>query len=299
VPVAAHSDRVHELVEPTAEATRIATGFEFVEGPVWSAEDRHLLFSDIPAARIYRWTATATAVWRSRSNMSNGLTYDRQELLIACEHATSRVTRTEHDGTTTVVASHYQDKELNSPNDVVVARDGSIVFTDPTYGRRAQHGVERPQELDFQGVYRVPPRGAEEPELLLDDFAQPNGLCFSPDESLLYVDDSEHCHVRVFDWRDGLPQNGRLFLEQPGADSVVGKCDGMKCDARGNVWVTGPGGVWIVSPEGEHLGTIELPEKAANLNWGADEWRTLFVTASSSVYRIETLVGAARAPYMR
>src|SRR5438128_1767865 len=129
--VVAHSDRLHELVEPTAEANRMATGFQFVEGPVWSAEDRHLLFSDIPAGRIYRWTATAVGVWRSQSNMANGLTYDREELLVACEHATSRVTRTESDGTTTVLASHYDGKELNSPNDVIVARDGSVLFTDP------------------------------------------------------------------------------------------------------------------------------------------------------------------------
>jgi gluconolactonase len=223
--------------------------------------------------------------------MSNGLTYDREELLVACEHATSRVTRTESDGTVTVLASHWQGKELNSPNDVVALRDGAIVFTDPAYGRRLPHGVPRDQELDFQGVYRIPPRGGEL-ELLLDDFEAPNGLCLSPDESRLYVDDSERDEIRVFDWNGARATNGRLFREQPG-------CDGIKCDARGNVWVTGPDGIWIHSPEGEHLGTVELPEQPANLNWGGEEWRTLFVTASASVYRIETLVGAAHVPYMR
>src|SRR4051812_7044758 len=200
--VVAHSERLRELVDPTAEVERIATGFEFVEGPIWNAEDRYLLFSDIPAGRIYRWAAGHAGVWRSRSNMSNGLTYDREELLVACEHATSRVTRTESDGTITVLASHYDGKELNSPNDVIALRDGSILFTDPPYGRRAPHGLPREQQLSFQGVCRLPPRRTESEalELVREGLDAPNGLCLSPDESLLYVDDSERGEIHVLDW---------------------------------------------------------------------------------------------------
>lgn len=283
--VVAHSDALHALVAPDAAPQRLHTGSTFTEGPAWHPVDRYLLFSDIPAGVIRRWTLGGVGVWRSRSNKSNGLAFDRDGDLLACEHETARVTRTLPDGTVEVVADRWQGKQLNSPNDLVVARDGSIVFTDPSYGRDAVFGSERPRELDFQGVYRRPPRG--ELELLLDDFAMPNGLCLSPDETLLYVDDSERRQVRVFDWRGGSPQNGRLLLQQPEGNGV---CDGIKCDARGNVWVTGPGGVWIVSPEGEHLGTIELPEPAANLTFGEDDLHTLFVTATTSLYRVRTLV---------
>src|SRR5207244_7713477 len=186
------------------------------------------------------------------------------------------------------LATHWGDNELNSPNDVIVASDGSILFSDPTYGRMPGFGLEREQELDFQGVYRLPAGGGEL-QLLVDDFAQPNGLCFSTDESLLYVNDTDRAHIRMFDvGLDHQLSNGRVFAENIGTgDLGSGELvDGMKLDERGNVYVTGPKGVWIFAPDGEHLGVIEVPENVGNVNWGDDDWRSLFIPASTSVYRV-------------
>jgi gluconolactonase len=290
---------LYELLEEDVEVERLASGFEFTEGPLWNAEEGYLLFSDMPGDVMRRWWEESGVVEEVRkpSNMSNGLTYDNEGRLVACEHATSRLTRTESDGTITTIASHYQGKELNSPNDVVVKSDGSIYFTDPPFGRAPYFGVERPQELDFQGVYRVVPESGE-PELLADDFEGPNGLCFSPDESLLYVNDTPRMHIRVFDvGRDGTIENGRVFFVQEGTGE--GKPDGMKTDEQGNVYCTGPGGIWVISPEAEHLGTIRVPEKANNLNWGGPDWNTLYITASSSIYRVPTRIRGNRLNYMR
>ena len=290
---------LYELLEEDVEVERLAGGFEFTEGPLWNAEEGYLLFSDMPGDVMRRWWEESGVVEEVRkpSNMSNGLTYDNEGRLVACEHATSRLTRTESDGTITTIASHYQGRELNSPNDVVVKSDGSIYFTDPPFGRAPYFGVERPQELDFQGVYRVVPESGE-PELLADDFEGPNGLCFSPDESLLYVNDTPRMHIRVFDvGRDGTIENGRVFFVQEGTGE--GKPDGMKTDEQGNVYCTGPGGIWVISPEAEHLGTIRVPEKANNLNWGGPDWNTLYITASSSIYRVPTRIRGNRLNYMR
>jgi gluconolactonase len=292
------SASVSELIDGDAPLERVATGFSFTEGPVWHPVERCLLFSDIPADVIYRWeAATGITEFRRPSEMSNGLTLDGHLRLIACHHATSRVTRTEADGRVVALATHWQGKELNSPNDVVVRSDGSIYFTDPAYGRRAPHGVPREQELDFQGVYRIDPQG----ELHLaaaGDYPAPNGLCFSPGELLLYVNDSVLGHIRRFSVRpDGSLEGGEVWFTEEGA-GPEGVPDGMKCDERGNVWVCGPRGIWIVSPEGEHLGVIEIPETAANLTWGGDDWHELFITATSSVYRIRTRVGPNHVPYM-
>lgn len=300
--IVSNTPEFYELLEENAEIEQLATGFEFTEGPLWNAEEEYLLFSDMPGDVMRRWWEASGVVEEVRkpSNMSNGLTYDNEGRLIACEHATSRVTRTESDGTITTIASHYQGKELNSPNDVVVRSDGSIYFTDPPFGRAAYFGVERPQELDFQGVYRIPSEGGE-PELLADDFEAPNGLCFSPDESLLYVNDTARMHIRIFDVKtDGTVENGWVFfVEEPSVEMGEGKPDGMKVDERGNVYCTGPGGIWVISPEAEHLGTIRVPEKAANLNWGGPGWSTLYITASSSIYRVPTRLGGNRLSYMR
>ena len=185
-------------------------------------------------------------------------------------------------------------------NDVIVARDGSSIFTDPTYGRMPGFGLEREQELDFQGVYRIPADGGEL-ELLVDDFAQPNGLCFSPDESLLYINDTDHAHIRVFDvGPDHRLSNGRLFAENIGDGDLAkgGLVDGMKADERGSIYVTGPAGVWVFGPEGEHLGVIEVPESVGNINWGDSDWKSLYVPATSSVYRVRMKVAGNRLGYM-
>lgn len=299
--ILSNSPELSELITEEAQVERLATGFEFTEGPLWDFGEECLLFSDMPGDVIRRWWENNGEVEQIRkpSNMSNGLTYDGEGRLIACEHATSRVTRSEHDGTITVLASHYRRKELNSPNDVVVKSDGSIYFTDPPFGRMAYFGVERPQNLNFQGVYRLQSQDSE-PTLLVGDFQAPNGLCFSPDESLLYVNDTERMHIRVFDVRaDGIVENGRVFCVEDSEELGEGVPDGMKVDELGNVYCTGPGGIWVISPEAEHLGTICVPEKVANLNWGGSDWSILYITASSSIYRVATKTRGNRLSYMR
>jgi gluconolactonase len=293
-----------ELVDPGAEVERIATGLQFTEGPIWNAAEGALYFSDMPGDVRWRWSpADGVREAKRPANKCNGMVLDGEGNLLVCEHATSTFARERPDRTREVLASHFEGRELNSPNDVCVRSDGTIYFSDPVYGRIAFVGVERDQELDFQGVYRLPPGAGPGSEPVLaaarDEFDQPNGLCFSPDESLLYIDDTTHAHIKVFDVAaDGSLSGGRVLAEGIGRGVLgEGLVDGMKVDERGNVWVTGPGGIWVLSPEGEHLGTVEVPEDTANLAWGGDGWRTLFITASTSVYRIETKVASTRLPY--
>src|SRR5919198_3922702 len=292
-----------ELIDEDAELERLGTGFTFTEGPIWNPAG-YLLFSDMPGDVRRRWDEQSGVTEVARpSNKGNGMTLDNDGRLIVCEHVTSSVVRMDPDGTgggREVLASHYEGRELNSPNDVVVKSDGSIYFSDPTYGRMPGFGVEREQELDFQGVYRVPPGGGE-PELLVDDFDTPNGLCFSPDESLLYINDSARAHIRVFDVDSGgTISNGRMFAEAIGTGIFENGdlVDGMKCDERGDIWVTGPKGVWIFNPEGEHLGVVEIPEPIGNIHWGGNDWRWMFVCASTGLYRFETKVAWRREPFM-
>ena len=297
---APHSQRLLDLVDEDVGCERLATGFEFTEGPVWSAAEQCLYFSDIAGDVIRNWSEReGVGEWRRPSNMANGLVLDPGGALIACEHATSRVTRTEKGGTVTTLASHYDGKELNSPNDVVVKSDGSVYFTDPLYGRRADYGVEREPELGFCGVYRLSPAG--ELALLADDFPAPNGLCFSPGESLLYVNDTHLMHTRVFDvLPDGTLGGGEVFFDQAahGARWEEGDPDGIKADEHGNLFCTGPGGVWVLSLDAEWLGVVAVPEIVANLNWGAPGWSDLYVCATSSLYRIRTRTSGNRVPGM-
>ena len=288
------SPKLLDLIDADAELEQLGTGCEFTEGPVWHADGKFLLFSDIPANQMKKWTAEEGITnFRVPSGKSNGLTYDKQGRLVTCEHANRRVSRTEADGTVVTIASHYEGKRLNSPNDVVVKSDGSIYFSDPPYGLTADYGVEGEQDLDFQGVYRLSPDG-QTLTLLIDDFDRPNGLCFSPDESILYIDDTERMHIRAFDVQpDGTIANGRIFAEEDGDDGVP---DGMKIDAHGNIYLTGPGGIWIFDASGEHLGVLQTPERAANLGWGGDDWSTLFITASTSLYSIECKVAGIPVP---
>ena len=288
------SPKLLDLIDPDAELEQLGTGCEFTEGPVWNAEGKFLLFSDIPANQMKKWTPESGITnFRVPSGKSNGLTYDKQGRLIAAEHANRRVSRTEADGTVVTIASHYEGKRLNSPNDVVVKSDGSVYFSDPPYGLTADYGIEGEQDLDFQGVYRLSPDG-QTLTLLVDDFDRPNGLCFSPDESILYIDDTERMHIRAFDVQpDGTIANGRIFAEEEGDDGVP---DGMKIDAHGNVYLTGPGGIWVFDTSGQHLGVLQTPERAANLAWGGDDWSTLFITASTSVYRIQCKVAGIPVP---
>jgi gluconolactonase len=293
-----------ELVAEDAELEQLGTGFTFTEGPIWNP-DGFLLFSDMPGDVRRRWDPdSGVTEVANPSNKGNGMTIDNDGRLIVCEHVTSSVVRMDPDGTgggREVLATHYAGRELNSPNDVVVKSDGAIYFSDPTYGRMPGFGLEREQDLDFQGVYRIAPGGGD-PQLLVDDFAQPNGLCFSTDESLLYVNDTTRAHIRVFDVQaDGTLANSRVLADGIGSGSLeIGDLvDGMKLDERGNVWVTGPGGVCVFDPDGQHIGTVEVPENVGNVNWGGPDWNWLFIPATTSVYRIQCKVSGNRLPYMK
>jgi gluconolactonase len=303
--VDARSDKLGRLVDENVEVKQLGSGCTFTEGPIWNAEGQFLLFSDMPADTRRRWDErNGVQVVASPSNKGNGMTLDPNGLLIVCEHSTSSLVRMDPDGTGSereVLASHYEGKELNSPNDVVVKSDGSIWFSDPWFGRMPVFGVERERVLGWQGVFRVPPGGGD-PELVVeqDEYEQPNGLCFSPDESLLYINDTPKAWIKVYDVNsDGTLANGRMFFEGIGSGVIEeGIPDGMKCDEEGNIWVTGPGGVWVISTEGEHLGVIRIPENTGNLAWGGPDWHTLFIPSSGSLYAVETKVGPRREPYM-
>jgi len=277
-----YGDGIRQFVPEGAMLEQIATGFGFTEGPIWSGD--YLLFSDIPKNRIVRWQMRSegpeVATFRSPSGNSNGLTMDRSGRLISCEHSTRRVTRTEVDGSISVLAERYDGRRLNSPNDVVVRSDGTIYFTDPPYGL-GDAGAWR--EIPFNGVYRITPDG--ELVLLVDDFDRPNGLAFSPDEAILYVNDTARRHIRAFDVSaEGDISKGSVFIEMQSPED--GAPDGMKVDQGGNVYCTGPGGIWIMDPDGKHVGSIVFPELPANLAWGDPDWRTLYITARTSIYRL-------------
>lgn len=291
---------LHELVAADAPVVRVAGGLAFTEGPVW--RNGALLFSDIPNNRIVRWRRLPEGpeLTTFATGFSNGLTLDRQGRVLAAEHGGRAVSRVADDGTRSILADRFQGKRLNSPNDLVVKSDGTIYFTDPPYAvRPATPGAARPEgwwsapipgkELSHHGVYRLAPGGT--PQLLADDFALPNGLAFSPDESILYIDDSAHKQIRALDVRaDGTLANSRVLLNMASGDPGVP--DGLKVDLQGNVFCTGPGGVWVCRADGTFLGRIILPELPANLAWGEDG-SVLFLTARTSVYRLQTLTRGA------
>ena len=291
-----------ELIDTWTPVGQVGTGFTFTEGPIWHPVNHYLLFSDMPADVRRRWDQRGGVREVKRpSNKCNGMTYDEDLNLIVCEHATSSVIRERPDGSREVIASHFEGYELNSPNDVIVKSDGSIYFSDPWYGRMPVYGVERPRQLGFQGVYRVPPGGGA-PELVVDRhmFDQPNGLCFSPDEHRLYVNDTVQALIRVFDVSTyGALLNGRVFASGIVSEREPGVPDGMKCDSRGNVWVTAPGGLWVYAPSGELIGKVRAPELVANLAWGGPDFQTLFMCATHSVYSVKTKVSPRLEPYMR
>jgi gluconolactonase len=289
-----------DLIDLDASVARVATGFKFTEGPIWHPLDHYLLFSDMPGDVRRRWDPEqGVAEVRRPSNKCNGMTYDEKLNLIVCEHATSLLVRERPDGRREVLASHFEGKELNSPNDVCVRSDGSIYFTDPWYGRMRGFGVERPRVLGFQGVYRVTNAGALQLLVERDLFVQPNGLCFSPDETALYVNDTEGALIRTFRVAaDGSLSRGEVLASGIRSEAEPGAPDGMKCDAEGNVWVTAPGGVWVYARSGVLIGKLRVPEAVGNLAWGGEGFRTLFLTATGSLYVVRTKVGPRREPYM-
>ena len=272
-----------ELISPDARLEHLSGGFFWAEGPVWNFEAGHLTFSDVKGNTMYRYAAGGVRVYRSPSNHANGQTIDVAGGLVVCEHQTRRVTRETPDGVETLVDG-YDGKMFNSPNDVVAAGDGSLIFTDPAYGLdKVEEGGGGERELPFQGVYRIPP-GSREAELLADDFVGPNGLALSPEEDILYVVDSERSHIRSFEIGAGWDiSGGEVLTEIPSEGPEVP--DGMKVDTEDNIFCTGRGGVWIQTPEGDLLAHIRVPETTANLAWG-DDARTLYLTADTGLYRI-------------
>jgi gluconolactonase len=301
--IEAKSDALYELVEKGSSVERLATGFTFTEGPIWHPTEHYLLFSDMPGDVRRKYTPDGTVVEvKNFSNKGNGMTYDADLNLLVCEHVTSCLVRESPSGGREIIAQEFEGEELNSPNDVCVHSSGAIYFSDPFYGRMPVFGHPRKPRLGFQGVYRIPPGGGD-PELVVerDTYEQPNGICFSPDESLMYVNDTPAACIDVYDAdADGFLSNGRRFFSGIGSGVIEeGIPDGMKCDERGNIWVTGPGGIWMISADGEHLGTVRVPENTGNLTWGSEDWHTLYIPSSTSLYAIKTIVGPRREPYMR
>jgi len=268
-----------EVVDEDAEPEIITEGYEFTEGPLWH-ESSYLLFSDIPANTVYKWTPGEGAeMYLKPSGHSNGLAYDREGNLLLAQHD-GLVSRLSSSKNLTVVVDNYNGKRLNSPNDLAIKSDGSIYFTDPPFGVS-----DEDKELDFSGVYRYSEDNGL--QLLIDDFDLPNGIVFSPDESRLYVNDSQHGHIRVFDVKeDGSLANGKIFAEMQ--SDAEGAADGMKVDTEGNLYSTGPGGLWIFSPEGELLRQVETPDRVTNLAWGGSDGSNLYLTAPNAVYKLET-----------
>jgi gluconolactonase len=273
-----------------AAVEQIATGFRWAEGPVWFGDHRCLVWSDIPNNRMLRWDEAtgAVTVFRSPSNYANGHTRDGQGRLISCEHLTRRVTRTEHDGSITVLIDRVDGRRLNAPNDVVVASDGSVWFTDPGYGIMSNYEGRRAAFELPPAVYRLDPdQGRAEP--IVQDLERPNGLCFAPGESRLYVVDSgsEPRSIHVYDVVDGRVGAGRRFV-----DMSPGSSDGIRCDTDGNLWAAAGGGgdgydgVHVFAPDGTVIGQIVLPEVCANLCFGGNARNRLFMAASRSIYAV-------------
>ena len=278
---------VQDILDDSAKLEKVAGDFQFIEGPIWHP-DGFLLFSDIPADIIYKLASNQQVeVFRRPSGKANGNTLDKENRLLTAEHENRRVSRTEKDGKVITLADRYEGKRLNSPNDLVVKSDGSIYFTDPSYGVSKDR-----EELGFYGVYRLAPDGKL--TLLVKDLVLPNGIAFSPDEQKLYVNNSEAKYIAVYDVKpDGTVTNERLFADLKDAGQG-GAPDGLKVDLEGNVYSTGPGGVWILSPDGKVLGKISVPETATNVAWGESDRKTLYITANTSLYRIRLKIAGVR-----
>ena len=283
----AFSAEFARIVPNGSPIDKITGGFTFTEGPVWNGQENHLTWTDIIGDTIWRWApGVGTSAIMSPTEHANGLTLDREGRLVVAGWSSRTVWRWEHDGTTVTLASHYDGKKLNTPNDIVVKSDGSIYFTDSASGLHlvGHQGQDLQRHLEYEGVFRLDPETSTL-TLLADNMVFPNGLCFSPDERILYVNDSRRAHIRAFEIQpDDTVNEGPVFTEFRGTDPGI--ADGMKVDVEGNVYCTGPGGVYVMDPQGNQLGRIEIPEHCANFGWGDGDWRTLYFTARTSVYRM-------------
>lgn len=308
---------VDRIIPQGAKLERVSTGYQWIEGPVWTHGS--LYFAEIHSNSIRKWTPDAgasiflqpsgykgSAPYGGPEPGSNGMTLDARGRLTVAGHAQRDVYRFESlspTATITILADRYQGKRLNSPNDLVYRSDGSLYFTDPPYGLRKQNDSDPEKELKVNGVYRIPNALEQKPDsqpdraalqLLISDLSRPNGIAFSPDEKYLYVNNSE---PKKQWWRyrvlpDGKVTDARLLLDAT-SDPRIGGPDGMKVDEQGNIYSAGPGGVWIISPEGKHLGTIVMPERTANVGWGGADRKTLYIMASTSVYRVRLNIPGA------
>ena len=298
MPINKMQPELGRIVSPDQEVEELGNGFGGTdgpaEGPLWWKEGGYLLFSDIHNNRRMKWEpGSGVTTFLEPTNRANGLTRDLAGRLLACEHDSRRVTRTEPDGSITVVANSYQGRQLNRPNDLVVKSDGCIYITDPWTSPFPQ----QQWDLSFSGVYRVTP-DLGTLTLLVDDFLVPNGLAFSPDESILYINDSRRGHIRAFDMQPNgalARASDRVFCDLRG--DHPGVPDGMKVDMEGNVYCGGSGGVWIIDPAGKHLGTIEHGQTATtNVAWGGDDWKTLFFTSRNTLGRVQTKIAGLPVP---
>jgi len=308
------------IVPADAAIERLGDGFKWTEGPVW-IHAGYLLFAEIPSNRIMKWSPrggmsvfmhpsgyTGTEPFKGPESGSNGMTLDPQGRLTVAGHARRNVYRLESlekGATLTVLAEKYEGKRLSSPNDLVYKSDGSLYFTDPPYGLPTQGDNDPQKELSFNGVFRIPNAGAHRAgappddnklQLIIKDLTRPNGIAFSPDEKYLYIAVSDPAHkvwMRYDVQPDGSVANGRVFYDST-PNKAPGSPDGIKVDRKGNLYGSGPGGLWIFSPEGTHLGTLKLPENMANLNWGDADAKTLYITASSSLYRVRLKIAGVR-----
>ena len=301
MPIEQLAPDMERIVSLDQQVEVLGTGYVIGEGPLWWYEDNCLIFSEVRGNRRWKWTvADGVTLLQEPTNNANGLTRDPQGRLVMCEGGLRRVSRAEDDGSITVIAGSYHGLPLNRPNDVVVKSDGSIYFTDPG-------GPAPDTDLDFAGVYRVTP-DLSKINLLVRDFVLPNGLAFSPDESILYINDSQGLHVNndnmfrstgridAFDVRpNGMLSNRRVFCELEGDRSGIP--DGMKVDVEGNVYCTGPGGIWVLDAAGNHLGTILTEvDHTTNMAFGGVDWKTLFITTAATVARVQLNVPGIPVP---
>ena len=294
------------LIDPGAKLEKVAGGFTWTEGPIWIKRGGYLLFADIPANSIWKYVPgqkpilflhpsgwAETTPFGGKEPGSNGMTVDAKGRLTVAGHANRNVWRLETmnpHGPKTTLASRFEGKRFNSPNDLAYRSDGSLYFTDPPYGLPTQQDDDPHKDMKINGVYRI---ASGKVQLLISNMSRPNGIAFSPDEKYLYVDSSDLKYkvwMRYEVQPDGSVTNGKVLLNCT-SDPREGGPDGMKVDREGNIFGAGPGGVWILSPDGKHIGTIDMPERTGNLAWGGEDGRTLYITASSGLYRIPVKVG--------
>ena len=282
-------DGFKKLINPLENIEIISENHKFTEGPVWDDKQQRLLFSDIPANTIYSWSEKqGTRVFLQPSGFANGLAFNGAGDLVICEHQGRVISSLDSQMQRKVLASTFEGFKLNSPNDLVIAGDDSVIFTDPIYGLREGNGGPAQQELPFQGVYRYIP-AENELILITDSFERPNGLAFSPDEKRLFIADTVRQHIRVYDINKKWNFIGGAVWAELWDSDYEGRPDGMKFDAQGNLFSAGPGGIWVFSQQADLLGRIILPDKTSNLAWGSVDHKSLFITSSDKVYRLRCL----------